>query len=106
MREKEREPPATAESPFTVLSGGLTPNQGANVEERYWTAADQERFLSRLSANCARRVDVERVLDAARAELAKLIAEGITMRIPIATMAKHAGISRETAYKYLERVDR
>lgn len=64
---------------------------------------DTSRFEQRLAKNRVKRKAAETTVERLRDELATLLAEGRAARIPVAVMARAAGISRETTHKLLRR---
>jgi hypothetical protein len=64
---------------------------------------EEEEVVAALEANRKRRKLAERELRAARAELAKLLAQGRRLKLSAATMAKHAGVHRDTVYAWRHR---
>lgn len=63
--------------------------------------SDTYRIGQRLAKNRARREAVEAKVETLRDELAKLLVQGRAAGLPVAVMARSAGISRETAHKLL-----
>jgi hypothetical protein len=68
------------------------------VPDRFKTGEEVERALS---ANRERLEAAHAERDAAREVLRALLARGKALGVPVAVMARAAGISRETAHKLL-----
>jgi len=67
---------------------------------------DSTPLEKRLAANRRKREEVETALTSLRDELATLLAHGQDENVPVAAMAKAAGISRQAAHKHLRRKDK
>ena len=64
---------------------------------------DTTQFERRLLANRRKREAAETKLAALRDELTSLLAAGRASNVPVTTMARAAGISRQAAYEHLSR---
>ena len=67
--------------------------------------AEREIVSSRLRENRQRRALIEAKSREIRAELRDLLARGSNVALNVAEMARLAGISRDTAHRYLREVD-
>ena len=68
---------------------------------------DTHKELSRaLARNRKRRERADAEIEAARRELEALLAQGLALGADVSGMARHAGISRETAHKRLRAAGR
>lgn len=66
----------------------------------------QQAIAAALVENRRRRAEAEAEADAARAELVKLLGRGDAAGLTVTAMAHAAGISRETAHRWLREVRR
>jgi hypothetical protein len=64
---------------------------------------DTSGVTKRLEENRRRREAAEQQLDEVRDELASLLAQGHFAGLPVAVMARAAGISRQAAHKHLRK---
>lgn len=64
---------------------------------------DSARLEKRLAANRRKREAAEATLNSLRDELATLLAQGYDAEVPVAVMARAAGISRQAAHKHLRK---
>ncbi len=67
--------------------------------------AEREIVSSRLRENRQRRALIEAKSREIRAELRDLLMRGSSVALNVAEMARLAGISRDTAHRYLREVD-
>lgn len=67
--------------------------------------AEREIVSSRLRENRQRRALIEAKSREIRAELRDLLVRGSNVTLNVAEMARLAGISRDTAHRYLREVD-
>jgi hypothetical protein len=68
------------------------------------TSRRQQAIASALVENRRRRAEAAAEADAARAELVKLLGRGDAAGLSVSAMARAAGISRETAHRWLREV--
>jgi excisionase family DNA binding protein len=87
-------------------SGGLTLQAGWFRLPVRVADTSRTRILKALQRNRLRREAAESELNAARSELRTLLTRGAKVPIEVATMAREAGISRETAHKALREAER
>lgn len=64
---------------------------------------DSAPLEKRLAANRRKREAAEATLYSLRDELATLLAQGYEAKVPVAVMARAAGISRQAAHKHLRK---
>ncbi len=64
---------------------------------------DSAPLEKRLAANRRKREATEAALDSLRDELTALLAQGYDAKVPVAVMARAAGISRQAAHKHLRK---
>jgi hypothetical protein len=71
---------------------------GGNVDREKWVA-ERDAVPPALEANRERRTQAE--MQAARAEMSRLLARGQAVALDVAPMARAAGVSRDTAHRLL-----